>query len=371
MLIVCGILFVLLRGVIKPITRITGATDRLSTGDLSVEVPDRGRNDEVGAMARAVHVFKEHLIRENQLTAERKCRTPRGRSRKARRADRHGRNVRGRDGRGNHAYPPAHDRDDRNGGRDERFRDPHRNVSRSTAAGAAAQALANAQTVASASEQLAVSIREIGSQVSRSSAVVERAVTAGSETRATIEALTTEVERIGTVVDMIGEIASKTNLLALNATIEAARAGDAGRGFAVVASEVKLLATQTARSTQEITQHIDRVRSATGASVTAVTRIERTIIEINDIAGSIASAVEQQGAATAEIARNVTETASAANEMTLRTKEVVTEARETGGHAGEVRENATGLNDAIEELHQSMIQVLRASTTEVDRRAHA
>ena len=97
-----------------------------------------------------------------------------------------------------------------------------------------------------------------------------------------------EVEQIGAVADMIGEIAAKTNLLALNATIEAARAGDAGRGFAVVASEVKALATQTARSTQEITRHIDQVRAATGASVAAVRRIEQTITEVNALAGSIA-----------------------------------------------------------------------------------
>ena len=70
-------------------------------------------------------------------------------------------------------------------------------------------------------------------------------------------------------------------MLALNATIEAARAGDAGKGFAVVASEVKALATQTARSTQEIGRHIEQVRSATGASVAAVLRIEQTIGEID------------------------------------------------------------------------------------------
>src|SRR6185437_3442066 len=120
--------------------------------------------------------------------------------------------------------------------------------------------------------------------------------------------LNERVAEIGAVAEIIGEIAAKTNLLALNATIEAARAGDAGKGFAVVASEVKALATQTARSTEEITRHIGEVRTATGASVAAVGRIEQTIGEINAIAGSIAAAVEEQGAATAEIARNVNQT---------------------------------------------------------------
>jgi methyl-accepting chemotaxis protein len=223
--------------------------------------------------------------------------------------------------------------------------------------------------VAEAAEQLTASIREIGGQVNQSSAIVGRAVTAGNETRATIEALNQEVERIGAVADMIGDIAAKTNLLALNATIEAARAGDAGKGFAVVAAEVKQLATQTAHSTREITKHIGQVRAATGASVAAVMRIEQTITEINTVAGSIAAAVEQQGAATAEIARNISETANAAHEMQARTTEVSEEARRTGGHAALVRSNATGLNDATEELRHSIIRAVRTSTTEVDRRA--
>jgi len=237
-----------------------------------------------------------------------------------------------------------------------------------SAATASAQALANAQTVASASEQLSASIREIGGQVAQSTEIVGRAVAAGTETRATIEALNEQVGRIGMVADMIGEIAAKTNLLALNATIEAARAGDAGKGFAVVASEVKALATQTARSTEEIAQHIAQVRSATGVSVAAVVRIEKTIGEINAIAGSIAAAVEEQGAATAEIARNVAETASAANEMTSRTTEVSAEAEQSSRHAVEFRENAAGLNTAVGELRHSVIRVVRTSTTEVDRR---
>ena len=244
-------------------------------------------------------------------------------------------------------------------------------ASAQNAAAAADHARANAQTVASAAEELAASIREIGSQVSQSTEVVGRAVTAGTEARGTIEALNQKVERIGAVADMISEIAGRTNLLALNATIEAARAGDAGKGFAVVASEVKALATQTARSTEEIARHIDEVRVATGASVAAVARIEQTITEINTIAGSIAAAVEQQGAATAEIARNVNETAKAANEMTSRTNDVSNEAIETGHHASDVRDNTVALSKAVEELRHSVIRVVRTSTAEVDRRQTA
>jgi methyl-accepting chemotaxis protein len=237
-----------------------------------------------------------------------------------------------------------------------------------SAATAAAQALTNAQTVASAAEELSASIREIGVQVSQSTEVVRRAVAVGEETRGSIEALNEQVIRIGAVADMISEIAAKTNLLALNATIEAARAGDAGKGFAVVASEVKQLATQTARSTEEIAQHISQVRNATGASVDAVNRIQQTISEVNTIGGSIAAAVEEQQAATAEIARNVAETASAANEMTRRTQEVSMEAEQTGKSADEVRTNVLGLNEAVEELRHSVIRVVRTSTDEVDRR---
>lgn len=89
---------------------------------------------------------------------------------------------------------------------------------------------------------------------------------------------------------------------------------------------------------------------------------------MNAIGSSIAAAVEEQQAATAEIARNVSETASAANEMTRRTQDVSSEAEQTGKHAGDVRENALGLHAAVQELRHSVIRVVRTSTDEVDRR---
>jgi methyl-accepting chemotaxis protein len=354
-------------GVVRPLGLMTVAMGRLADGDLAVVVLGQGRHDEVGAMAKAVLIFKDHMVAESRLAVEQTEERQRAEIEKhaalAGMADRiESETTTALQEVGVRTAEMIATAEEMAASATRTGQSAH------SAASASAQALANAQTVASAAEQLSASIAEIGGQVAQSTEIVGRAVTAGAETRATIEVLNEQVGRIGAVADMIGEIAAKTNLLALNATIEAARAGDAGKGFAVVASEVKSLATQTARSTQEIATHIAQVRNATGVSVAAVARIEQTIGEINAIASSIAAAVEEQGAATAEIARNVTETATAANEMTNRTTEVSEEAEQTGKHAAEVRENAGGLNNAVEELRHSVIRVVRTSTAEVDRR---
>src|SRR6185503_11951280 len=121
----------------------------------------------------------------------------------------------------------------------------------------------------------------------------------------TVLGLSSAAETIGDVVKLINAIAGQTNLLALNATIEAARAGEAGRGFAVVAAEVKNLADQTGKATGEISSQVAAIQASSVDAVKAIQSINVTIAEINEIASSIASAVEEQSAATQEIARNV------------------------------------------------------------------
>ena len=357
------------RVISRRVVAMTAAMRRLADGDRTAEVPAQDRADEIGAMARAVEVFKQHMI-ENQLNSEREIGREQAEREKtaamkamADTIEVETGSVLEQIGRRTAAMAATADGMSASASRT--------GTAAQSAAEAADQAVANAQTVASAAEQLAASIREISGQVSQSTVVVGRAVAAGTQARATIEALNGKVERIGAVADMIRDIASKTNLLALNATIEAARAGEAGKGFAVVASEVKQLANQTARSTEEITRHIAEVRGATGEAVAAVSNIERTITEIDAIAGSIAAAMEEQGAATAEIARSVSQTAEAAHEITGRITEVSVEARDTGKHAVEVQAVSGGLADLARELRTTVVRVIRTSTTEVDRRRSA
>jgi methyl-accepting chemotaxis protein len=346
------------------------AMEQQARGALSVDVPGTNRRDEVGGMAGAVLVFKQHMETAARLSTEREAERARAD------AEKHTAMMNMADKIEVETGSALGHIDERTATLAKTAGDMAESAKRTggmarDAADAAGQALATAQTVASAAEELAASIQEISGQVNHSTVVVGQAVAASEDTRATILALNEQVGQIGQVADMIREIAARTNLLALNATIEAARAGDAGKGFAVVASEVKQLANQTARSTEEITKRIGEVRTATGASVAAVRRIEQTIGQISAIAGSIAAAVEQQGAATAEIARNVAETAAAANVMTGRTGEVSDEALRTGEHAASVGRDTATLASAVGELRRSVIKVVRTSTTEVDRRGSA
>ena len=150
------------------------------------------------------------------------------------------------------------------------------------------------------------------------------------QTDGRIGKLSRAAQEIGDVVKLITAIAEQTNLLALNATIEAARAGDAGRGFAVVASEVKSLASQTAKATDEISNHISGMQGATQESVAAIKEIGGTIGKISDIAATIASAVEQQSSATQEIARSVQNVAQGTQEAAANVMHVNRGATETG-----------------------------------------
>lgn len=173
-------------------------------------------------------------------------------------------------------------------------------------------------------------------------------------TNTTVESLAGAAQRIGDVVSLIQSIAGQTNLLALNATIEAAWAGDAGKGFAVVASEVKSLATQTAKATEDIAAQVAEIQTAAGGAVGAIKAIGGTITRMNEIATLIASAVDEQNAATREIARSVQETSAGTGEVSRSILGVTESAAETGTMSAQVLAAATDLAEQGEALRREM-----------------
>ena len=184
-----------------------------------------------------------------------------------------------------------------------------------SAEGAAQMTQASMNTVAAAIEEFSASINEIAGQMGTVAAYAGEAVVSVGATEKIVVTLAEAAQRIGTVVELINDIAEQTNLLALNATIEAARAGEAGKGFAVVANEVKNLASQTSKSTEEITAQIGRMQGVVREVESAMASISNKVREIGDASSTVASAVEEQRAVTMSISQNISDVTTAATEV--------------------------------------------------------
>jgi methyl-accepting chemotaxis protein len=353
----------LLRRVARPIAGMTAAMRALAENDLAVDIPARGRRDEVGAMAAAVEVFRQSMIEAERLRAEQEEQKARAAAeRKAILDGMAGTFEQNVGGIVSTVASAAAKMQETAQTMSATAAQASRQTT--TVAAAANQATANVQMVAAATEELSASIGEIARQVTRSSEVAAKGVEDIHRTNGTVEGLAAAAQKIGDVVTLIQDIATQTNLLALNATIEAARAGEAGKGFAVVAGEVKSLATQTAKATEEIAQQIAAIQGTTTEAVAAIRRIGATIGELDEITATIASAVEEQRTATREIAGNVQQAATGTNEVSSTITVVTQSSGDVGAAATQVLGAAGELGKQSERLRQeveSFLATVRAA----------
>lgn len=289
--------FVLVQLTARPLSRLARSMQKLARGDAAVDVPEAGRSDQVGEMARAVEVFKTNLANSNRLMEQ--------------------------------ALEGAR--------RTAVVTNQASQAIGQVSEGAMTQ-LAELRQVSDALSHTADAVADVGrsTQQARDTASEAQSLLGESLEKVrqlieTVDAVGEDTERVTRIASTIAKIATQTNILAINAAIEAARAGEHGRGLAVVAEEVRALAANTEALAQEIADVVlaagRRTREGAGTAAAvgeAMDGFEQLTGESARLAAAIAVAMEEQQTTVASLDERVAtltrigqSNATAAEEITV------------------------------------------------------
>ncbi|GLQ51870.1 methyl-accepting chemotaxis protein I [Dyella flava] len=254
------------RVLLRPLHEVTQTFQRIATGNLSVTIESRTRN-EIGSLFAALNVMQSDLVQTVATI---------------------------RQGTNDVTYGIQHISSD------------NRELSGHTQRQATSLQLASATL-----GQLAAAVRQNASNTLQADRLASEARTdavLGSEKvslfASTMDTVSENASRIADIVNIIEGIAFQTNVLALNAAVEAARAGQHGKGFAVVAAEVRSLALRSAQSAKEIKALIE-------ASTESVQSGARQVLEASTAMNQIVSSIERVTATMKRIAAATSEQSEA------------------------------------------------------------
>jgi methyl-accepting chemotaxis protein len=359
MLVVAGLSLLVARSIVRPVHEMDKVMAGLAEGDLEVAIPAPRRTDELGAMSRALSVFKGNAVRMHHLALEqervRRDAAEAGRLARHRLADGFEANARALiDLVRTHSLRIA-----ATAGKMGKRTGPSSDRSMNAAA-VSRRTVASIKALTEDTQKLSESFATVCRRVAESSTISHQAVTQAETTNRQVGGLSESAERIGQVVGLISSIASQTNLLALNATIEAARAGEAGKGFAVVAHEVKTLAGQTARATEDISVQVAAIQQATRNAAEAIGQISRIIASMSDIAADVAGSVARQDGATTDILNRVQDIARDAEVFTTRFSTVARASASSYASAIRVIWTANDLSKPADALVHELGTLMRA-----------